>query len=239
VAGAGKRGRAIRELVKEGWKYPLDEAVVLVKQAAKAGFDESVDVSVRLGVNPRQQDQMVRGAISLPHGTGKSVRVVVFAEGEAAREAEAAGADEVGADELIAKVAGGWTEFDKAISVRTLMAKVGRLGRVLGPRGLMPNPKTGTVVGPEGVAQAVREVKGGRIDFRVERAGIVHASIGKASMDADHIRANLMALMQTLLRAKPASAKGSYVRSVAISSTMGPGIRLDANELVKLAAERR
>jgi large subunit ribosomal protein L1 len=225
--------------VKEGWKYPVEEAVGLVKQTARAGFDESVDVSVRLGVNPRQADQMVRGAISLPHGTGKTVRVIVFADGDAARAAEEAGADVVGADDLITKVNDGWTDFDKAISVKSMMAKVGRLGRVLGPRGLMPNPKTGTVVGPEGVAQAVREVKGGRIDFRVERAGIVHASIGKASMDPDHIRENLLAIVQTLLRLKPASAKGLYVRTVAISSTMGPGIRLDANELVKLAGEYR
>ena len=239
MAQAGKRYRAVRELVKEGWKYPVDEAVELVKQTARAGFDESVDLSVRLGVNPRQADQMVRGAVSLPHGTGKSVRVIVFADGEAARAAEEAGADVVGADELINKVNEGWTDFDKAIAVRSMMAKVGRLGRVLGPRGLMPNPKTGTVVGPEGVAQAVREVKGGRIDFRVERAGIVHASIGKASMAPEHIRENLLAMVQTLLRLKPASAKGTYVRSVAISSTMGPGIRLDANEIVKLAGEYR
>ncbi len=236
---AGKRYRALRELVKEGYKYPIDEAVALVKQTARGGFDESVDVAVRLGVNPRQADQMVRGAISLPHGTGKTVRVIVFADGEAARAALEAGADEVGADELINKVNDGWTDFDKAIAIRSMMAKVGRLGRVLGPRGLMPNPKTGTVVGPEGVAEAVREVKGGRIDFRVERAGIVHASIGKASMAPELIRENLLAMVQTLIRLKPASAKGNYVRTVAISSTMGPGIRLDANEIVKLAGEYR
>ena len=239
MARQGKRYRAVRELVKEGHKYPVDEAVGLVKQTARAGFDESVDLSVRLGVNPRQADQMVRGAVSLPHGTGKSVRVIVFADGEAARAAEEAGADEVGADELINKVNEGWTDFDKAIAVRSMMAKVGRLGRVLGPRGLMPNPKTGTVVGPDGVAEAVRAVKGGRIDFRVERAGIVHASIGKSSMDPNQLQENLLAMVQTLLRLKPSSAKGTYVRSVAISSTMGPGIRLDANEVVKLAGEFR
>jgi large subunit ribosomal protein L1 len=239
VAQQGKRYRAVRELVQEGHRYPVEEAVALVKECARSGFDESVDVAVRLGVNPRQADQMVRGAISLPHGTGKTVRVIVFADGEAARAAEEAGADEVGADELINKVNDGWTDFDKAISVRSMMAKVGRLGRVLGPRGLMPNPKTGTVVGPEGVAEAVREVKGGRIDFRVERAGIVHASIGKASMQADQIRDNLLAMVQTLIRLKPSSAKGNYVRTVAISSTMGPGIRLDPNEVVRLAGEIR
>lgn len=240
MAKPGKRFRAAREAVQPGVKYALEDGVSLVKQCATARFDETVDLSVRLGVNPRQADQMVRGAISLPHGTGKSVRVVVFAEGDAARAAEEAGADEVGGEELIKRVADGWTDFDKAIALRSMMAKgVGRLGRVLGPRGLMPNPKTGTVVGPEDVAQAVREVKGGRIDFRVERAGIVHAAIGKASMEPEKIRENLLALVNTLLRLKPASAKGTYVRGVAISSTMGPGIRLDSNEVVKLAGEFR
>lgn len=240
MARNGKRYRKAREAVDPGVKYPIEQGVSLVKQCANAGFDESVDLAVRLGVNPRQADQMVRGAISLPYGTGKSVRVVVFAEGDAARAAEEAGADEVGAEELIAKVSGGWTEFDKAIAVRNMMAKgVGRLGRVLGPRGLMPNPKTGTVVAADDVAQAVREVKGGRIDFRVERAGIVHTPIGKASMAPEQIQENLIAMVNTLIRLKPASAKGTYVRSVAISSTMGPGIRLDANEVVKLAGEYR
>lgn len=240
MARPGKRFRTARESVRLGEKYPLEEGVSLVKQCATARFDESVDLSVRLGVNPRQADQMVRGAISLPHGTGKSVRVVVFAEGDAARSAEEAGADEVGAEELIKKVADGWTDFDKAIAVRNMMAKgVGRLGRVLGPRGLMPNPKTGTVVAAEDVAAAVREVKGGRIDFRVERAGIVHAAIGKASMEPDQIRENLLAIVTQLLRLKPSSAKGTYVRGVAISSTMGPGIRLDASEVVRLAGDVR
>lgn len=237
MANQGKRFRAARALVKQGFKYPVDEAVELVGKTAGTKFDESVDLSVRLGVDPRQADQMVRGALSLPHGTGKNVRVIVFAEGDAAKAAMEAGAEEAGGDELIAKVNGGWTDFDKAISVRGLMAKVGRLGRVLGPRGLMPNPKTGTVVGPEDVAQAVREVKGGRIDFRVERAGIVHASIGKASMSSDQIRDNLLAIIQMLVRLKPSSAKGTYMRSAAISTTMGPGIRLDTNELVRVAGE--
>ena len=211
-----------------------------MRNTATAKFDESVDLAVRLGVNPRQADQMVRGAVSLPHGTGKTVRVVVFAEGEAAKAAEEAGADFVGADELIKKIQDeGWVDFDKAIAVRTMMAKVGRLGRVLGPRSLMPNPKTGTVVGPDGVAQAVREVKGGRVDFRVERAGIVHASIGKANMNAEQIRENMLTLVGTLLRLKPSSAKGMYVKSVALSSTMGPGVRLDPNEVARLANDYR
>jgi large subunit ribosomal protein L1 len=177
--------------------------------------------------------------VSLPHGTGKTVRVVVFAEGEAAKAAEEAGADFVGADDLITKINDGWVDFDKAIAVRTLMAKVGRLGRVLGPRSLMPNPKTGTVVGPDGIAQAVREVKGGRVDFRVERAGIVHASIGKANMEPEQIRDNMLTLVGTLLRLKPSSAKGTYIRSVALSSTMGPGVRLEPNEIARLASDYR
>lgn len=235
----GKRYRAARELVDEGARYSLDQAVELLKKAATAKFDESVDVAFRLGVNPKQADQMVRGALSLPHGTGKTVRVVVFAEGDAARAALEAGADAVGADDLINKINDGWVDFDKAISVRNLMAKVGRLGRVLGPRGLMPNPKTGSVVGPEQVAEAVREVKAGKIDFKVEKAGIVHVAIAKASMSEAQIKDNVVALAQLIVRLKPASAKGTYVRSVALSTTMGPGIRLDANEIVRIAGEVR
>lgn len=236
---SGKRYRAARELVREGERYNLDDAVGLLKQAATAKFDESVDVAFRLGVDPKQADHMVRGAISLPHGSGKTVRVVVFAEGDAAREALEAGADAVGADDLINKINEGWVDFDKAISVRNLMAKVGRLGRVLGPRGLMPNPKTGSVVGPEQVAQAVREVKGGRIDFKVDKSGIVHVSIGKASMEPTQIRDNLLALAQQIVRLKPSSSKGVYMRSVALSTTMGPGIRLDPNEVARIATEMR
>jgi large subunit ribosomal protein L1 len=230
----------VRELVQEGVKYPLEEGLELVRKSATAKFDESVDLAVKLGVNPRQADQMVRGAVSLPHGTGKIVRVVVFAEGDAAKAAEEAGAEFVGADDLINKIQNeGWVDFDKAIAVRTMMAKVGRLGRVLGPRNLMPNPKTGTVVGPEEIAQAVREVKGGRVDFKVERAGIIHASIGKAGMSAEQIRENMLTLVGSLLRLKPSSAKGLYIRSVALSSTMGPGVRLEPNEIARLANDYR
>lgn len=236
----GKRLRAARESHDPAERYGIDEAVELIKKCATAKFDESVDMAVRLGVNPRQADQMVRGALSLPHGTGKTVRVVVFADGDAARAAEEAGADFVGGDDLVAKIQNeGWVDFDKAVAVRSMMAKVGRLGRVLGPRGLMPNPKTGTVVGPDQVADVVREVKGGRIDYRVEKAGIVHAPIGKASMEAEQLRDNALALLHALIKAKPASAKGTYVRTVALSSTMGPGIRLDAPSVVKLAADFR
>ncbi|MCO4746328.1 MAG: 50S ribosomal protein L1 [Proteobacteria bacterium] len=235
----GKRYRNASQLVSDGQRYSIDEAVALIGKTAGAKFDESVDIAVRLGVNPRQADQMVRGAVSLPHGIGKSVRVAVFADGDAARAAEEAGADFVGSDDLVARIQGGWTDFDKAVAVRSMMAKVGRLGRVLGPRGLMPNPKTGTVVGPEKVADVVKELKAGRVDFRVERAGIVHAPVGKASMTPDQLRDNIVSLVQTLVRLKPASAKGMYVRGIAISTTMGPGIRLDANEATRLASESR
>lgn len=236
----GKRFAAMRQKIDSERRYSLEEALKLVKETASAKFDESVDVAVRLGVNPRQADQMVRGAVSLPHGTGKTVRVVVFAEGEAARAAEEAGADFVGGMDLVNKIQKeGWLEFDKAIAVRAMMAKVGRIGRVLGPRGLMPNPKTGTVVAPDGVAEAVRDIKGGKIDFRVEKAGIVHASVGKASMTEEQLRDNVVALLATLMRLKPSTAKGTYVRSVALSTTMGPGIRLDTNDAVRQSADRR
>lgn len=236
----GKRYRAIRAEVEEGRKYALEEACGLVEKTGTAKFDESVDVAVRLGVNPRQADQMVRGTVSLPHGSGKTVRVVVFADGDAARAAKEAGADFVGADDLVKKIqTEGWVDFDKAIATRSMMAKVGRLGRVLGPRNLMPNPKTGTVVGPERIAEVVKEVKGGRLDFKVEKAGILHVSIGRKSMGADQIRDNFIAFMKTVMRLKPSSAKGAYVKSVGMSTTMGVGIRLDPNEIVKLSQETR
>ncbi|TVQ91732.1 MAG: 50S ribosomal protein L1 [Deltaproteobacteria bacterium] len=240
MPNTGKRFQAIRQKVDSDRRYSLDEALEIMKETATAKFDESVDIAVRLGVNPRQADQMVRGAVALPHGTGKVIRVAVFAEGDAARAAEEAGADYVGGMQLIQKIqTEGWTEFDKAIAVRAMMAKVGRIGRILGPRGLMPNPKTGTVVAPEAVAEAVREVKGGRIDFRVEKAGIVHTSVGKASMTNDQLRDNVLALIGTLVRLKPSTAKGVYMRSVALSTTMGPGIRLDTNDVIRASSERR
>lgn len=238
MARHGKRYRSSRQLVDPGKWYTLEQGVDLLKQTSTAKFDETVDIAVRLGVNPKQADQMVRGAVSLPHSAGKSVRVLVFATGDAAREAQEAGAEFVGGDELIAKIADeGWTDFDKAIATRAMMAKVGRLGRVLGPRGLMPNPKDGTVCGPEEVARVVKEVMGGRVDFRVDKAGIIHAPIGKASMSPVQLRENVLAMVQTLVRLKPSTAKGAYVRTVAISSTMGPGIRLDPNEMTRLGTE--
>jgi len=218
----------------------VEDGLSLLAQTANAKFDETIDLAIRLGVDPKQSDQMVRGALSLPHGTGKTVRILVFAEGDAARAATAAGADFVGGDELIEKIQReGWTDFDKAIATRNLMAKVGRLGKILGPRGLMPNPRTGTVVGPEEIAKTIQEVKGGRVDFRVEKAGVVHAPIGKASMGAEKIRDNLLAFVQNIIRLKPASSKGTYLRGVSISSTMGPGIRLDVNEIIRLSGDSR
>ncbi len=240
MAKIGKRYAAFQTHVDAAKRYSIDEGLGLIPAVATAKFDESVDVAVRLGVNPRQADQMVRGSVSLPHGVGKNVRVLVFAEGDAAEAAREAGAEFVGSDDIVNKIQKeGWVDFDKAVAVRSMMAKVGRLGRVLGPRGLMPNPKDGSVVGPEDIARVVREVKAGRVDFRVERAGIVHASVGKASMSADELRDNVLALIRELVRLKPASAKGTYVRGITVSTTMGPGIRLDSNETVRLAQESR
>jgi len=230
----GKRFATARNLVDPNTRYTLDDAMALIGKTANAKFDESVDVAVRLGVDPKHADQMVRGACALPHGTGKTVRVLVFAQGDAARAAREAGADFVGADDLIEKInSEGWTDFDKAVATRDLMGKVGKLGRVLGPRGLMPNPKIGTVVGPDQIAETVRELKGGKIDFRVEKAGVVHASVGKASMEPVKLKENVLALVQTLIRLKPATAKGTYLRGAAVSATMGPGIRLDVNDLAR------
>jgi large subunit ribosomal protein L1 len=238
VPQRGKRYIKAREGINSVTQYSVDDALEKVLAGAMTKFDESVDVAVRLGVNPRKADQMVRGACSLPHGTGKTVRVAVFADGDAAKAAEAAGADIVGGDELVKKIQEGWTDFDKAIAVRSMMAKVGRIGRILGPRGLMPNPKTGTVVAPDKVAEVVRAVKGGRVDFRVEKAGIIHCPVGKSNMSQEHLRENLLALIGVILRLKPSSSKGTYVRSVSISSTMGPGVRIDSGELVRLGGKQ-
>jgi len=234
VSKRSKRWGSNRQKVDPLAKFTVDQAVELVREGATAKFDETVDVAVRLGVNPKHADQMVRGACSLPHGTGKTVRVVVFAQGEAARLATEAGADVVGGDELINKIQNeNWLDFDKAIATRDMMGKVGRLGRVLGPRGLMPNPKVGTVVGPEHVAETVVALKGGRIDFRVEKAGIVHAPVGKASMSASALKENLLALINELFRLKPSTAKGTYLCGAALSSTMGVGVCLDVNDVAR------
>jgi len=234
VAKRGKRWKQLRATIEPTMRYTLDDAVSLLKQSANTKFDESVDIAVRLGVDAKQSDQMVRGAVSLPHGTGKTVRVLVFAQGEAARIAREAGADFVGADDLIEKISTeNWTDFDKAVATRDMMVKVSKVGRILGPRGLMPNPKVGTVIAPDAVAETVRELKGGKIDFRVEKAGIVHAAVGKCSMSPEQIRANILALIQGLIRLKPATAKGTYIRGVAVSATMSPGVRIDVNDLTK------
>ncbi len=221
----GKRRDHAGRSVERGKRYTLAEACVLVKQVSFAKFDESVDLAVRLGVNPRHADQMVRGAVVLPHGTGKENRVLVFAKGEKASEAEAAGADYVGTDDLVAKITDGWLDFDTVIATPDMMGQVGRLGRILGPRGLMPNPKVGTVTFE--VSRAVSEAKAGKVEFRVERAGIVHAPVGKCSFEPEKLRANAAALVDALVRLKPASAKGTYMKSITLSSTMGPGIRID------------
>ena len=196
-----------------------------IGKTAKKKFDETVDVAIRLGVDPKHADQMVRGAVVLPHGIGKTVRVAVFAKGDKAKEAEAAGADIVGAEDLAQKIQDGMLDFDKTIATPDLMGLVGRLGKILGPRGLMPNPKLGTVT--VDVAKAVRETKAGKVEFRVEKAGIIHAPIGKASFDADKIRDNLNVLIESVMKAKPSGAKGTYLQSASVSTTMGPGVRLD------------
>jgi large subunit ribosomal protein L1 len=211
--------------VDRGKRYLLDEACSLVKAVSFAKFDETVDLAVRLGVNPKHADQMVRGALVLPHGIGKSVRVLAFARGEKVAEAEAAGADFVGGEDLVAKVSGGWLDFDTVIATPDMMGQVGKLGRVLGPRGLMPNPKVGTVTFD--VGKAVREAKAGKVEFRVEKAGIVHVPVGKCSFDAGKLQDNVKALVNALLKAKPNTAKGQYLRTITLSSTMGPGIKVD------------
>ena len=205
---------------------PLDEAVKLVKLNANAKFDETVEIAVNLGVDPRHADQQVRGVVNLPSGTGRDVRVAVFARGANADAATAAGAEIVGAEDLVERIQGGFMEFDRVIASPDMMALVGRLGKVLGPRGLMPNPRVGTVT--PNVAQAVKDAKGGAIEFRVEKAGIVHAGVGKASFTEDALTANIKALLDALNKAKPAGAKGTYVKKVSLSSTMGPGVKVDA-----------
>src|SRR6476660_7395469 len=215
----GKKRRAAEELVDQARKYTVEEAVALVKKAAHTKFDETVDMAVRLGVNPKHADQMVRGAIVLPHGTGQKLRVLVFAKGDKEKEATAAGADFAGADELVQKVQEGFMDFDRVIATPDMMGAVGKLGRILGPRGLMPNPKVGTVTFD--VSSAVKEAKAGKVEYRVEKAGIVHARIGKASFTEQALADNSMALIMALVRAKPSTAKGIYLRSITLTSTMG------------------
>lgn len=225
MAKVGKRIRAAREGLDRDKLYALDEALALVKERATTKFDESVEIALNLGVDPRHADQMVRGVCLLPNGTGKTVRVAVFARGDKADEAKAAGADIVGAEELVAEVQSGKIDFDRCIATPDMMPLVGRLGKVLGPRGLMPNPKIGTVT-PD-VTTAVNDAKGGAVQFRVEKAGIIHAGVGKASFDADKLSENIKAIVDAVIKAKPTGAKGTYLKRVAISSTMGPGLKID------------
>jgi len=221
----GKKYKAAHEKVDRDGVYELEEALKLLRETATAGFDESVDMAVRLGVNPRHADQMVRGTVMLPHGTGKETSVLVFAKGEKEKEATDAGADFAGAEELVEKVSKGWLEFDKAIATPDMMGTVGKLGKVLGPRGLMPNPKIGTVT--FNIAEAVSELKKGKIEFKVDKAGIVHVAIGKISFVAESLRENITSLTDMLLKLKPATSKGVYMRGIVISTTMGPGIKVN------------
>lgn len=222
----GKKYQDSAKLIDRNKLYDPEEAVELVKQTAKAKFDETVELSVRLGVDPRHADQQVRGAVVLPHGTGKTVRVLVFAKGDKATEAENAGADYVGAEEMVAKIQGGWFDFDVCVATPDMMGVVGRLGRVLGPKGLMPNPKSGTVT--MDVTKALNEIKAGKVEYRVYKTSIVHVPVGKASFEADKLTANLRTLMEAIIKARPSTAKGVYIRSAVISSTMGPGIKLNS-----------
>lgn len=207
--------------------YTPSEAVALVKQAAFAKFDETVEVHIRLGVDPRHADQQVRDVVVLPHGLGKTVRVLVFAQGDGATNARDAGADYVADDEMIARIQGGWTDFDVAVATPDMMGKVGRLGRILGPRGLMPNPKAGTVVPPEDIGRVVNEAKAGRVEFRVDKTANLHIPIGKASFDEQRLYENMSALMEAVKKARPAAAKGTYIRRVTLTSTMGPAVKVD------------
>jgi len=225
----GKRTKKIREGVDPAKAYPLAEAVKMVKERAKAKFDETIEIAMNLGVDPKHADQMVRGVVTLPNGTGRSVRVGVFARGPKADEARAAGADVVGAEDLVEKVNGGTIDFDRCIATPDMMGLVGRLGKVLGPRGLMPNPRVGTVT--PNVAQAVKDAKGGAIEFRTEKTGIIHAGIGKASFTDEALLANVRALVDALNKAKPTGAKGTYIKKISLSSTMGPGFRVDTGSI--------
>jgi len=225
---AGKKFKKAAQAIDSQKRYSIEEAFKTVVTSAPAKFDETIDVAFRLGVDPKQSDQQVRGAIALPHGLGKTVRVVVFAKGPKENEAKSAGADFVGGDDLVAKIQGGWLDFDKAIATPDMMATVSKVAKVLGPRGLMPNPKVGTVT--MNVGEAVSAEKKGKLDFRVDKAGIVHAGIGKKSMGDTKLRENFMLILGAILKAKPSAAKGIYLRSITLSSTMGPGVKVDTNE---------
>jgi large subunit ribosomal protein L1 len=234
MAKHGKRYVEARKKIDPEKLYPIEEVMKLILETAKAKFDETVEVAVNLGVDPRHADQMVRGAVVLPHGTGKKVRVLVFVQGEKEKEAQKAKADYVGGEEFIDKIKKGWFEFDKVVATPDMMSKVGKIGRILGPRGLMPSTKTGTVTFD--VAKAVEEIKGGKIDFKVDKGGVIHAPIGKVSFGEKKLLDDLKALLETIIRLKPASAKGIYLRGVTLSTTMGPGLKIEPASLKSFAS---
>jgi large subunit ribosomal protein L1 len=223
----GKKYKDARAKVEREKKYELDEAIKLLKEASFAQFDEAVDLAVRLGVNPRHADQMVRGTVLLPHGTGRQTKVLVFAKGEKEKEAIDAGADFVGAEDLVEKITKGWVEFDKAIATPDMMGMVGRIGKILGPRGLMPNPKTGTVT--FNISEAVADLKKGKIEFKVDKTGIVHVAVGKISFAAEKLRENIASLIEIIIKLKPSTSKGVYLKGMVLSTTMGPGIKIDSS----------
>jgi large subunit ribosomal protein L1 len=230
----GKKYRAALEKVDRNQRYLLEDSLRLAKETARAKFDETVEIAIRLGVDPRQADQNIRGTVTLPHGMGKSVRVLAFAKGDKEKEAQDAGADFVGSDELIKKISDGWLEFDKAVATPDMMGAVGRIGKILGPRGLMPNPKTGTVA--MDIGKAVKEIKAGKLEFRVDKAGIIHVPVGKASFGPEQLIDNAKAVLGSIIRAKPASAKGNYIKGVTVATTMGPGIKIDLAQIRAMAA---
>jgi large subunit ribosomal protein L1 len=229
MAKHGRKTVEARALIDRDVDYTPEQAVELLKKSAFANFDETVEVHLRMNVDPRQADQQLRGVVSLPAGTGKVVRIIVFAEGDAAREAHEAGADYVGVDEYVQRIQDGWLEFDVAVAIPQVMGKIGRLGRVLGPRGLMPNPRAGTVVQPHDVASTIQELRGGRVEYRVDRSANLHIPIGKVSFAPEQLLANWAAVMDAIVRARPGAVKGQYIRRVTLTSTMSPGIRIDAN----------
>ncbi|MFC5713780.1 50S ribosomal protein L1 [Thalassorhabdus alkalitolerans] len=229
MAKRGKKYQDAVKLIDREQAYNAEEAIELVKKTAPASFDETVEVAVRLGVDPRKNDQQIRGAVVLPHGTGRTQRVLVFAKGAKAQEAEAAGADYVGEDDLVNKIQQGWFEFDVVVATPDMMAQVGRLGKVLGPKGLMPNPKTGTVT--MDVEKAVGEIKAGKVEYRTDKSGNIHAPIGKISFDTEKLQENFNTVIETLVKAKPAAAKGTYMKGVAVASTMGPGVKVSTSTL--------
>ncbi len=226
-----KKKKAVREKIDLTKEYSLEDAVSLVKESSYARFDESIDLAVNLGIDPRKSDQIVRGAVVLPHGIGKKIRVLVFAKGEKEKEALEAGADYVGSEDLVEKISKGWLDFDKAVATPDIMGLVGKLGKILGPRGLMPNPKLGTVTFD--IAKAVKEIKAGKVEYKAEKAGLVHVSIGKVSFASNKLRENVKAIIDSLVKAKPATSKGKYLKKLSISSTMGPGISVDITSLGK------